>query len=85
MPSVLTNVDLVCLGVEYMAVTRAFNGLELLGPTPDEIREMEILLGRAIDSSNFKSGDRVKRPSNRREKLCLALSPRSPSSLAALS
>jgi hypothetical protein len=34
MPSVLTNVDLVCLGVEYMAVTRAFNGLELLGPTP---------------------------------------------------
>jgi hypothetical protein len=54
------EVDLVCLSVEYMAVIRAFNGLELLGFIPDEIREMEILLGRAIDSSNFKSGDSQK-------------------------
>jgi hypothetical protein len=40
-------------------------GLNFWDSPPDEIRDMETLLGRAIDSSNFKSGDRVKRPSSR--------------------
>jgi len=48
MPSVLTNVDLVCLGVEYMAVTRAFNGLELLGFTPDESGRWRFFLGERL-------------------------------------
>jgi hypothetical protein len=64
---------------------RLLMGLNFWDSPPDEIRDMETLLGRAIDSSNFKSGDRVKRPSSRWERLCLARSPRSPSSLAALS
>jgi len=53
-PAFLTNVDLVCLGVEYMAVPRVFQGLELVAPSPDEIRQLERLLGRAIAPENLK-------------------------------
>jgi hypothetical protein len=49
-----TNVDLVCLGVEYMGVARAFNGIELLEPTSEEIRNIEGLLGRMIDPKKIK-------------------------------
>jgi hypothetical protein len=53
-PEFLTNVDLVCLGVEYMAIPRILNGLELLEPTPAEIQNIEGLLDRKIDSANIK-------------------------------
>jgi hypothetical protein len=53
-PESLTNIDLVCLGVEYMAVPRVLHGLELLPPTPDEIRHLEGLLGKAIVPDNIK-------------------------------
>src|SRR5882757_8618623 len=53
-PEFLTNVDLVCLGVDYVAVPRALNGLELLPPSPDEIRHFEILLGKAIAPDNIR-------------------------------
>lgn len=53
-PERTTNVDLVCLGVEYMALPRAFRGLELSQPTHDELKQLESLLGRPIDSNNVK-------------------------------
>ena len=53
-PELLTNVDLVCLDVDYMAVPRALHGLELLPPSPDEIRHLEVLLGKAIAPENIK-------------------------------
>jgi hypothetical protein len=53
-PEFLTNVDLICLGLEYMAVPRIFNGLELLEPTSDEIQNIEDLLDRKIASENIK-------------------------------
>ena len=53
-PEFLTNVDLVCLGVEYMAVPRVLHGLELLPPSPDEMRHLEIALGKAVALDNAK-------------------------------
>jgi len=53
-PELLTNVDLLCLGVDYMAVPRALHGLELLPPTRDEIRHLEVLLGKAVAPDNVK-------------------------------
>lgn len=53
-PELLTNIDLVCLGVEYMALPRSLRGLELSAPTPDEIRSLEALLGKTIKVDNVK-------------------------------
>lgn len=50
----LTNLDLVCLGIEYMAVPRIFRGLELTSPTPGEIQDLELLLGKPIPPDNVK-------------------------------
>lgn len=47
-PEFFTNLDLVCLDVDYMALPYVFHGLELLEPTPDEIRNLEDLLGKSI-------------------------------------
>ena len=53
-PEFLTNVDLVCLDVEYMALPRVLRGVEILPPTPDEIRHLETLLGKTIDPGHAK-------------------------------
>lgn len=53
-PELLTNVDLVCLGVDYVAVPCVLHGLELLPPSPDEIRQLEVLLGKTIALDNVK-------------------------------
>ena len=53
-PEVLTNLDIVCLDVEYMAVSRVMRGLELVSPTPDELRNLELILGREIATENVK-------------------------------
>lgn len=53
-PEFPTNVDLVCLGVDYMAVPRVLRGVELLSPTSDEIQHLEAQIGRAIDPDNVK-------------------------------
>lgn len=47
-PEMLTNLDLVCLGVDYLAVPRIFHGLELVDPTFGETESISLLLGRAI-------------------------------------
>jgi hypothetical protein len=48
-PERTTNVDLVCMGVEYMAVPRLFNGIEVEAATPREIAELESVLGTDIN------------------------------------
>ena len=53
-PEFLTNIDLVCLGVEYMAIPRSLRGLELSVPTSDEVRGLEALLGKTIKPENIK-------------------------------
>ena len=53
-PELLTNLDLVCLDVEYMAVARVLRGLELQPATADEIRGLESLLGKSIEPSSVR-------------------------------
>jgi len=43
-----TNVDIICAGVEYLAIPRFFRGIEIVGPTPAEIRSLEEILGKEI-------------------------------------
>lgn len=48
-PELLTNVDLVFVDVEYVAVPRILNGLELLPASPEEVAQLETILGRVLD------------------------------------
>jgi hypothetical protein len=50
----MTNVDLVCLDVEYMAVPCSFRGLELSDATLEEVRDLERLLGKSLDPVRIK-------------------------------
>lgn len=50
-PECLTNIDLVCIDVDYMSLPRALNGVELVSPTSDEIQFLEELLGKSIAPS----------------------------------
>lgn len=53
-PEQLTNVDLVCLGVEYLAVPRLFRGLEVVSPTHEELGELEVLVGSKIEPTGVR-------------------------------
>jgi hypothetical protein len=53
-PELLTNVDLVCVGVEYMGIPRSLDGIELMSPTPEEVRLLEGLLGKSIPADDVK-------------------------------
>ncbi|HET6323164.1 MAG TPA: hypothetical protein VFG04_00585 [Planctomycetaceae bacterium] len=41
-----TNLDLLFVGVDYMAVPRHLHGVELLAPSPDEVRRVETVIGK---------------------------------------
>jgi hypothetical protein len=45
----VTNLDLVCHGVKYLAVPRAMKGLELAAPTDDEVARLASLLGGSVE------------------------------------
>ncbi len=47
-PERVTNLDVVCLGVKYMAVPRAMKGLELAGPTDEEVTGLASVLGGPV-------------------------------------
>ncbi len=49
-----TNLDLYFVGVKYLAVPRHLHGVELLPPTPEEIQQMETLLGVSVPESEIK-------------------------------
>ena len=53
-PECRTNIDLVCFGVDYIAIPRHLRGLELVPPTSDEIRHLEGLLEKTIAPDNVK-------------------------------
>lgn len=53
-PERLTNLDLVCLGVEYMALPRLFHGLELLPATASELEKLSDLLGTTITPASVR-------------------------------
>jgi hypothetical protein len=46
------NVDVICAGVEYLAVPRFFRGLEIATPMPEEMRSLEEKLGRKLTSAS---------------------------------
>lgn len=50
----LTNIDLVCIDVEYLAVPRLFRGLELVSATQEELGELEVLVGSRIDPASVR-------------------------------
>ena len=43
-----TNIDIVCTGVEYLALPRFIRGLQLLEARPDEVRDLETVLGKEL-------------------------------------
>jgi hypothetical protein len=53
-PERLTNIDLVCLGVEYLALPRIIRGLELTSATPQELRDLASVLGRPLDAESVR-------------------------------
>lgn len=48
------NVDLVCSGVEYLAVPRFLRGLEIVEPTQEELQCLERLLSRPLSASTVR-------------------------------
>lgn len=53
-PGVSTNIDLVCVGVEYLAVPRHIKGLDLAKPSAAEVSQLSELLGKPIAASRVR-------------------------------
>lgn len=53
-PEQVTNLDVVFLRVEYLAVPRLMRGLELATPTNDEVARMGQILGRPVRADEVK-------------------------------
>ncbi len=53
-PGVSTNVDLVCVGVIYLAAPRHMRGLELVEGTVDEIKMLRELLGKDVEPASVR-------------------------------
>lgn len=53
-PELFTNLDLVCLGIEYMAVPCVLRGIEILPATADEIENLGVLLGKSVEPSTVR-------------------------------
>jgi len=51
-PGETRNVDIICAGVEYLAVPRFFRGIEIVAATPTEVRLLEERLGKDIPSES---------------------------------
>ncbi len=53
-PGVLENIDLVCVGVEYLAAPRHMKGLDLVEATPEEIKNLGQLLGKELQPARVR-------------------------------
>ena len=51
-PDAKTNVDVICVGVEYVAAPRFLRSLEITEPTRKELRLLEQLLGKELVASS---------------------------------
>ncbi len=48
-PARVTNIDIVCLGVEYMCLPRFLGGVIMTRATLEEVRDIGTLLGKAVE------------------------------------
>ncbi len=53
-PDVTTNIDIICIGVEYLSVPRFLRSLQIVEPTIDEVRNLEDVLGKTLKSSSVR-------------------------------
>jgi hypothetical protein len=53
-PGVSTNIDLICVGVEYLAAPRHIKGLDLVEASAEEISQLSELLGKPIAASRVR-------------------------------
>lgn len=51
-PNARTNVDLICSGVEYLAVPTLLSGVEIMSPTSEELRRLEQTLEMQLAASS---------------------------------
>jgi hypothetical protein len=49
-----TNVDIICTGVEYIALPRFIRGVEILEACPEELQRLKIVLGKDIVPSSVR-------------------------------
>jgi len=50
----VTNIDFVCLGVEYLALPRILRGLEITLPTDEELTQIEIFVGKRVEPNEVR-------------------------------
>ena len=50
----ITNLDLVFLGVEFMAVPHEFRGVDITLPAAREVEELESLLNKSIEPKSIR-------------------------------
>src|SRR5262249_23225407 len=53
-PGIHLNIDLICVGVEYLAAPRHMRGLDLQEPTAEEIEDLSRLLHREVQLSSIR-------------------------------
>lgn len=53
-PSTSENIDLICVGVEYLAVPRHMKGLILSEATPREIKDLSQLVGKELEADRVR-------------------------------
>jgi hypothetical protein len=51
---ILENVDLICTGVEYVAVPRHMKGLDLVEATSEEVINLSQLLGKELETNHIR-------------------------------
>lgn len=47
-PGVTTNIDIICVGVEYLAVPRFLRNMQIVEPTADELCVLEEILAKPL-------------------------------------
>lgn len=53
-PEKQKNIDLVCVGVEYLAAPRHLRGLEIQDATTAEVQTISQLLGKDVQPTNIR-------------------------------
>jgi len=50
-PGVTKNIDIICVGVEYVAAPRFLRNMQIAQPTVDEVCDLEEMLGKPLKPS----------------------------------
>ncbi|RYG33448.1 hypothetical protein EON81_18115 [bacterium] len=51
-PEEATNIDVLFIGVEYVALPRTLSGIEWVDATPEELASLSAILGRPVEGDN---------------------------------